>query len=508
MGIRTRLDEQAAWTAVLARDGQQDGRFVYAVTTTGVYCRPSCPSRRPRREHVAFFADIDGAERAGYRACLRCQPRAAQAPALALIERARTFIDAHLDEGVSLRTLAAETGLSLFHVQRRFKQVTGLTPKQYIAARRAERFKTQLKKGRSVTDATYEAGYGSSSRVYESSNATLGMTPSAYKRGGAGVRIRYATADSPFGRLLVGVTDRGICAVMLGEHDDALERTLAEEYPSAERERAPHEVERVVRDVLARLDGQASAQARVGDAGRERGHADEAGRAGVGAGVGVAAGAGAGARAGVGIGAGAGAGDGQRDRGRGQDRGADRERGSKAGQAQGAELPLDLQGTEFTWRVWRALQAIPYGETRSYGEVAKAIGAPRAVRAVARACASNPAALVIPCHRVIGATGALTGYRWGVERKRKLLDHERQHAGASAAVPASSAAPASVAMSISAPAPAPAPAASASVSGSASMSTSTSTSASVLASAGRTASRTASTTASTTARQRKSAAGR
>jgi AraC family transcriptional regulator of adaptative response/methylated-DNA-[protein]-cysteine methyltransferase len=388
METRTRLDEQAAWTAVLARDGQQDGQFVYAVATTGVYCRPSCPSRRPRRENVAFFADMDRAERAGYRACLRCKPRAPQAPALAVIERARTFIDAHLDEGVSLQALAAETGLSLFHVQRRFKQVTGLTPRQYVAARRAERFKTHLKKGRSVTDATYEAGYGSSSRVYESSNATLGMTPSAYKRGGAGVHIRYATADSPFGRLLVGVTDRGICSVMLGEHDDALERTLAEEYPSAERERAPHEVERVVREVLARLDGQGSSQ---------------------------------------------------RPSGRGE-----RGQGRKGGQTQGtdsaAELPLDLQGTEFTWRVWRALQAIPYGETRSYGDVAKAIGAPRAVRAVARACASNPAALVIPCHRVIGSTGALTGYRWGVERKRQILDHERQHAAAPAGAGAATAA--------------------------------------------------------------------
>lgn len=353
MGTRHRLDDQAAWTAVLTRDGQQDGQFVYAVTSTGIYCRPSCPSRRPRREHVAFYATPDAAEGAGFRACLRCTPRASQAPSLAAIDKARAYLDAHLEEGVGLHELSAATGMSLFHLQRRFKQVTGLTPRQYVAARRSERFKSELKQGRSVTEATYEAGYGSSSRVYESSNATLGMTPSAYRRGGEGVEIRYTTTDSPFGRLLVGVTDRGICSVLLGEDDEALERLLTAEYPLAQRERATSDLARTVDDLLARLDGAKTRR----------------------------------------------------------------------------DLPLDLQATDFTWRVWRALQEIPYGETRTYGEIARAIGSPKAVRAVAHACASNPAALVIPCHRVIGSTGALTGYRWGLERKRQILAHESRHDG-------------------------------------------------------------------------------
>lgn len=357
MATRHQMDEQAAWTAVLTRDGHQDGQFVYAVTSTGIYCRPSCPSRRPRREHVAFYATPAAAEGAGFRACLRCAPSASQAPSLVPIEKARAYLDAHLEEGVSLHELSAATGVSVFHLQRRFKQVTGLTPRQYIAARRAERFKSGLKQGRTVTEATYEAGYGSSSRVYESSNATLGMTPSAYRRGGQGVEIRYATTDSPFGRLLVGVTDRGICSVLLGEDDEALERLLTAEYPLAQRERATQALSHTVEGVLGRIDG------------------------------------------------------------------------TKARR----DLPLDLQATDFTWRVWRALQEIPYGETRTYGEVARAIGSPKAVRAVAHACASNPAALVIPCHRVIGSTGALTGYRWGLERKRQILAHEGRRASGAAA---------------------------------------------------------------------------
>jgi AraC family transcriptional regulator of adaptative response/methylated-DNA-[protein]-cysteine methyltransferase len=343
------LNPEAAWTAVLARDRQHDRAFVYAVETTGVYCRPSCPSRRPHRRHVTFFDSCDAAERAGYRPCRRCRPRDAAAPTLAMVAHVRAFIDAHLDDRITLRLLARHIGLSPFHLQRTFKRTTGLTPAEYAAARRAERFRQELKQGANVTRATYDAGYGSSSRLYAVSNAQLGMTPGTYRRGGEGMHIRFATADSLFGRLLVAATDRGICAVQLGDDDATLEAGLAAEYPMATRERAAGEVEAWMTAVLARLDGAVPP----------------------------------------------------------------------------TSVPIDVQATAFKRRVWRALQDIPYGETRTYGEIAAAVGAPRAARAVANACATNQAAIVIPCHRVIGANGALTGYRWGVDRKRGLLAHER-----------------------------------------------------------------------------------
>lgn len=349
---------EAAWEAVLARDAQQDGRFVYAVKTTGVYCRPSCASRRALRHNVEFFGTCDTAEGAGYRACKRCQPRDSFGPSDALVESVRTFIDAHLDDRITLSKLARHAGFSAFHLQRTFKRKTGLTPAQYAAARRADRFKTELKQGANVTRATYDAGYGSSSRLYAVSNAHLGMTPGAYRRGGRGMHIMWATTGSPFGRLLVAATERGICAVQLGDDDGRLEAALEAEYPLATRERAPEALTPWMAMVQAYLDGTTGA---------------------------------------------------------------------------GSPVPLDVQATEFKWRVWRALQAIPYGETRSYSEIATAIGAPRAVRAVANACATNSAAIVIPCHRVIGANGTLTGYRWGVDRKRRLLEHERAAAPAATA---------------------------------------------------------------------------
>jgi AraC family transcriptional regulator of adaptative response/methylated-DNA-[protein]-cysteine methyltransferase len=351
-----RIGDGAAWEAVIAHDAAYDGQFVYSVETTGVYCRPSCPSRRPRREHVSFFESVEAAEHAGFRACLRCRPRDEKAPWLASIDRARAYIDAHVDETVSLTRLGRHVGQSSFHLQRMFKRVVGLTPKEYQRLRRAERFKAHLKEGTSVTDAIYETGYGSSSRLYSVSNAQLGMTPSAYRRGGAGMQIRYATKATPFGRLLVAATDRGICSVMLGDRDGALEEMLATDFPEATRERAPREMERWIDAVLASIEGKPL-------------------------------------------------------------------RG---------DVPLDVHATDFKWRVWRALLAIPYGETRSYAQIAESIGAPRAVRAVGRACATNAAAIVIPCHRAVGANGALTGYRWGVERKQRLLAHEREHARPSA----------------------------------------------------------------------------
>jgi AraC family transcriptional regulator, regulatory protein of adaptative response / methylated-DNA-[protein]-cysteine methyltransferase len=373
MGARTRrtIEPDAAWAAVMGRDGQQDGTFVYAVTTTGVFCRPSCPSRRPHRQNVLFFDAPDAAERAGFRACLRCKPRDAAAPAAAMVEKVRTYVDAHLDDRITLSSLAQHVGVSTFHLQRMFKRETGLSPAQYAAARRAERFRHELKQGANVTRATYDAGYSSSSRLYAVSNAQLGMTPSTYRRGGHGMHIRYATADTAFGRLLVAATERGVCFVELGDDDRTLEAGLSAEYPLATREQAPAEMGEWMSAVLATLDG-ASPRVVKREAALQR----------------------------------------------------------QQGQQQPtttapAVVPLDVKATDFKWRVWRALQEIPYGETRSYAQVAAAIGAPRAVRAVANACATNNAALVIPCHRVIGSNGTLTGYRWGVDRKRRLLEHER-----------------------------------------------------------------------------------
>jgi AraC family transcriptional regulator of adaptative response/methylated-DNA-[protein]-cysteine methyltransferase len=350
---RVAIDPDAAWAAVMGRDARRDGTFVYAVSTTGVYCRPTCPSRRPLRQNVLFFDVPDAAERAGFRACRRCKPRDEAAPTAAMIEKVRTYIDANLDARIMLSRLAQLVGVSTFHLQRTFKRETGLSPAQYAAARRAERFRQELKQGANVTRATYDAGYSSSSRLYAVSNAQLGMTPSTYRRGGRGMHIRYATADTAFGRLLVAATERGVCFVELGDDDKALEAGLAAEYPLASREQLPAEMGEWMAAVLASIDDASPRPATV---------------------------------------------------------------------------PLDVKATDFKWRVWRALQEIPYGETRSYAEVAAAIGAPRAVRAVANACATNNAALVIPCHRVIGSNGTLTGYRWGVERKRQLLEHERDHA--------------------------------------------------------------------------------
>jgi AraC family transcriptional regulator of adaptative response/methylated-DNA-[protein]-cysteine methyltransferase len=344
-----RVSDEAAWAALLAHDDAYDGRFVYGVATTGVYCRPSCPARRPLRKNVSFYDTIDAAEHAGFRACLRCRPRDEKAPWIAAIDRVRTYIDAHLDETVSLSRLSRHAGQSSFHLQRMFKRIVGLTPKQYQRLRRTERFKAHLKRGTKVTDAIYETGYGSSSRLYAVSNAQLGMTPSAYRRGGEGMQIHYATKSTPFGRLLVASTERGICSVMLGDRDGALEEALAKDFPLATRERATREMERWIDAVLASIEGKPL-----------------------------------------------------RD-----------------------DVPIDVNGTDFKWRVWRALLEIPYGETRTYSEIAESIGAPRAVRAVGRACATNQAAILIPCHRAVGAKGALTGYRWGVERKQRLLEHER-----------------------------------------------------------------------------------
>ena len=351
---RSAVDEATAWHSVLNRDPAADENFFYGVTTTHIYCRPSCPSRRPKRENIAFFSSTEAAERAGFRACQRCRPNRPKSPNLA-VQRARAYIDDHigdLDERITLSLLSDHAGLSPYHLQRKFKETVGLTPAQYIRARKSEKLKTELKRGETVSRASFGAGYGSSSRAYEDAATLLGMTPATYKRGGAGARIEYALTKTSLGVLLVGATERGVCAVTLGDSETRLEEALSREYPAAERKRVGA--------------GSSSLQAWV-----------EAIVAAV------------------------------------------------EGVALPTDVPLDVQASAFQWKVWRELQRIPFGETRSYSDVAAVIGAPRAVRAVASACANNRVALLIPCHRVVRQSGELGGYRWGLERKRRLLEKER-----------------------------------------------------------------------------------
>jgi AraC family transcriptional regulator of adaptative response/methylated-DNA-[protein]-cysteine methyltransferase len=345
------LEREVYWQAVETRDARFNGVFVYGVRSTGVYCKPSCPSRRPRREKVEFFGALEEAEASGFRACLRCKPREAAAPdpRAELVLRVCRRIEERYAAAPTLEELGAESGVSPHHLQRTFKSLTGITPRQYAAALRLRLFKSRVKEGADLTAAIYDAGYGSSSRLYESASDRLGMTPATYRRKGKGMKITYAIADSRLGRMLVAATERGVCSVQLGDADEELEAALAAEYPAAEISRDEARLGDTVEGILRHLEG---------------------------------------ARPDLG-------------------------------------LPLDLQATAFQLRVWEELRRIPYGSTRSYAEVAEAIGQPTAARAVARACATNPVALVTPCHRVVRAGGALGGYRWGVGRKERLLEQER-----------------------------------------------------------------------------------
>ncbi len=353
------VDEALFWDAVNARDARFNGVFVYAVRSTGVYCRPTCPSRRPQREQVIFFNSFDEAEAAGFRPCRRCHPQAAFLPdhSSEIVQRACQILDENLAEPLSLTGLAQELHLSPSYLHRIFKAVTGLTPHQYTLGKRVEQFKAGLKDGKDVTTALYDAGFSSSSRLYEGAAGRLGMTPTTYRRGGQGMSIHYTIVDTYLGRMLVAATAQGICAVSFGDQDARLAAFLKQEYPAAEIEHDGENLNAWAQTLLAHLEGSQPDLA----------------------------------------------------------------------------LPLDLQATAFQQRVWAELRKIPYGETRSYAEVAGAIGQPQAVRAVAQACARNPAVLVTPCHRVVRSDGSLGGYRWGIQRKQALLGREKSRKSAGSA---------------------------------------------------------------------------
>jgi AraC family transcriptional regulator of adaptative response/methylated-DNA-[protein]-cysteine methyltransferase len=337
------------WAAVVARDPTADGTFFYSVETTGVYCRPSCAARQARPEHVQFHLTRADAEQAGFRPCKRCkpdQPPLAEQHAAKIAEICRLIEDAETVPG--LEALASHAGLSPYYFHRVFKTVTGLTPRAYAAGHRAKRVRAELDRSHTVTAAIFEAGYSSNGRFYEKSDQVLGMTPSNYRAGGANMDIRFAIGECSLGSILVASSERGVCAILLGDDPDALARDLQDRFPRAHLIGGDKAFEQLVAKVVGFV---------------------EAPRLGL-------------------------------------------------------DLPLDVRGTAFQQRVWEALRRIPSGSTASYAEIANRIGAPKSVRAVAKACAANALAVAIPCHRVVKNDGALSGYRWGVERKRALLERE------------------------------------------------------------------------------------
>ncbi|MEZ5424952.1 MAG: bifunctional DNA-binding transcriptional regulator/O6-methylguanine-DNA methyltransferase Ada [Pyrinomonadaceae bacterium] len=341
------MENEIYWKAIKSNDARFNGTFVYGVSSTGIYCKPSCASRRPKRENVRFFASFDAAEADGFRACRRCRPKSETGdPQARAILRACRLLEG--EEQISLETLGEELSLSPAHLQKIFKELIGVSPKKYAEMRRLEKFKTQIKKGSEVTEAMYEAGYGSSSRLYENVSEKLGMTPAVYKRGGRDMKIDYAIVETDLGKLLAARTEKGVCAVSFGETEKELDEFLRGEFPQAEISRDDSGLKKIVEAILANLNGTLKA----------------------------------------------------------------------------IDLPLDLRATAFQMRVWEILRKIPYGETVSYSDIAERMGNKNAVRAVARACATNRVALLIPCHRVVRKGGDLSGYRWGVGRKEKLLERE------------------------------------------------------------------------------------
>jgi AraC family transcriptional regulator, regulatory protein of adaptative response / methylated-DNA-[protein]-cysteine methyltransferase len=337
------------WAAVVSRDASADGKFFYSVRTTGVYCRPSCGARSARPENVEFHATAADAERADFRPCKRCKPNQlplAEQHAETIAELCRLIENA--EHAPTLEQLANHAGLSAFHLHRLFKAITGVTPKQYAAAHRAKRVKSELGRSNTVTEAIYGAGYNSNGRFYEQSNDVLGMTPTTYRAGGANTEIRFAIGECSLGSILVAASERGVCSILIGDDPDALARDLQDRFPRAHLIGGDAEFEQMVAKVVGFVEAPAL----------------------------------------------------------------------------GLDLPLDVRGTAFQQRVWQALREIPVGKTVSYSQIANRIGAPKAVRAVGAAIGANPLAVAIPCHRVIRNDGSLCGYRWGVERKRALIERE------------------------------------------------------------------------------------
>src|SRR6266478_902115 len=345
------ITEDSRWQAVLARDNGSDGKFVFAVSSTGVYCRPSCPSKRPRRENVTFFRWPQEAEGAGFRECLRCRPKSVSGnPRQELIKSVCRYIEQHLDEPVTLAQLGKEFRQSPFHLQRTFKAVLGITPKEYANSCRMRGFRQRLKAGHSVTRAMHEAGYSSTSRLYSRTASELGIDPGKYRRGAIAAPIRYTFADSPFFLILVAATEKGICSIQFADSDEELEQGLKQEFPFALRRRDDAALSELAQKVMRQMKGLESASSH----------------------------------------------------------------------------PLDIQATAFQRRVWTYLQSIGFGETRSYSDVAKAIRRPSAVRAVAHACASNPVAIAIPCHRILRSNGDLGGYRGAWNASKHYLIWKRR----------------------------------------------------------------------------------
>lgn len=339
------------WQAVCTRNKKADGAFYFAVETTGIFCRPSCGARQPRRENVIFYDTREAAESAGYRACKRCKPDVARSwnDQEQLVARACRFIEA-AETTPKLEDIAAEVGLSPYHFHRTFKEVTGVTPKAYAASHREQAVRDSLRNVDTVTEAIYGAGYNANSRFYEKAQSFLGMQPQEFKKGGYGKTIQYVIRECALGLMLLAATDQGVCSIRLGDDAKMLEAELQSEFPGAVLTGSDDTFESWVDAALDLID---------------------------------------------------------------------------ARRPSGRRLPLDIRGTVFQQRVWKALQTIPAGETASYKEIAEQIGSPKAVRAVAQACASNPVAVAVPCHRVVRSDGALSGYRWGVERKKKLLKQEK-----------------------------------------------------------------------------------
>lgn len=347
----SRSEWDARWLAVQNRDRRFDGDFVYAVRSTGIYCRCTCPSRKLNRQQVTFFSGPEPASKAGFRACLRCDPDQSLPVdrQMDLVRIACRHIQEAEDGPPNLTELSGSLNVSPGHLQRVFKRKLGVTPRQFADACRQDRFKARLKSSWDITDAMYDAGYGSTSRLYEGSLDNLGMSPASYKRGGVGTRIAYTTVDSPLGQLLVAATPQGICSVKIGDHQQNLENELRGEFPSAEMRQDNPALGEWVTAIVGHLSGQLP----------------------------------------------------------------------------NLSLPVDVRATAFQRLVWEYLREIPYGETRTYQQIAIELGQPGAARAVGRACATNPVAVVVPCHRVVRRDGNLGGYRWGLHRKKALLNQEQ-----------------------------------------------------------------------------------